>query len=355
LLSRQIERIACTGRTRHLPEGEVMMYSISLKNEPPKKPFVVSPAGITSGEFFSGRHDFSIDQHLLDDGSWILEDTRTTQILEKVQATGTRLKHYIVGEFKAGVHHVQDNPLVVDSETRARLTKKAWSARRFFIPLLRPSDIRRYVPVKPSRYVIVAENSRQIRKCRALSGYLEHAGKIPEAISAGAPPIDEWERSDDPAEMQLPKIIFSLFQHDPAFTFDPRGTYALAGMLCAIPRNDPYLLAMLNSSLGRFIIKHTCPLTDRGYHVSPAAIGKFPVYVPDFEKLADKTRHDRVVALVLQILSLHGYLPKARTDQEHRFVQQEIDATDVRIDALVYDLYGLTPEEIEVVEENLSS
>jgi hypothetical protein len=31
-------------------------------------------------------------------------------------------------------------------------------------------------------------------------------------------------------------------------------------------------------------------------------------------------------------------------------VQQEIDATDVRIDALVYELYGLIPEEIAVVE-----
>jgi hypothetical protein len=34
-------------------------------------------------------------------------------------------------------------------------------------------------------------------------------------------------------------------------------------------------------------------------------------------------------------------------------VQQEIDATDVRMDALVYELYGLTPDEIAVVEERM--
>jgi hypothetical protein len=43
-------------------------------------------------------------------------------------------------------------------------------------------------------------------------------------------------------------------------------------------------------------------------------------------------------------------LQRAKTDQEHRLVQQEIEATDVKNEALVYDLYGLTPEEIAVVE-----
>jgi hypothetical protein len=46
-------------------------------------------------------------------------------------------------------------------------------------------------------------------------------------------------------------------------------------------------------------------------------------------------------------------LQKAKTDRERRLVQLEIDATDVRIDALVYELYRLTAEEIGVVEEQL--
>jgi hypothetical protein len=57
-----------------------------------------------------------------------------------------------------------------------------------------------------------------------------------------------------------------------------------------------------------------------------------------------------MVALVTHILELNRYLPQVKTDQDRRLVQQEIDATDVRIDALVYDLYGLTAEEIELVE-----
>jgi hypothetical protein len=49
---------------------------------------------------------------------------------------------------------------------------------------------------------------------------------------------------------------------------------------------------------------------------------------------------------------LHQYLQRAKTDQERRLVQQEIEATDMKIDALVYELYGLTEEEIEIVERS---
>jgi hypothetical protein len=33
-------------------------------------------------------------------------------------------------------------------------------------------------------------------------------------------------------------------------------------------------------------------------------------------------------------------------------IQRQIDATDQQIDKLVYELYGLTPEEIAIVEGN---
>lgn len=40
----------------------------------------------------------------------------------------------------------------------------------------------------------------------------------------------------------------------------------------------------------------------------------------------------------------------ARLASEKAMMQQQIEATDKQIDRLVYDLYGLTDEEIKVVE-----
>jgi hypothetical protein len=111
------------------------------------------------------------------------------------------------------------------------------------------------------------------------------------------------------------------------------------------------LVAILNSTLGRFFIEQTCVKTGRGYHLTPEKLGKFPVCTPDFDNPADTARHDRMVALVTQMLELHRQLLLPTTDQERWLVQQEIDATDIRIDALVYELYGLTAEDIAIREE----
>ena len=43
--------------------------------------------------------------------------------------------------------------------------------------------------------------------------------------------------------------------------------------------------------------------------------------------------------------------PEERNPQRREQVQREIDATDRQIDSLVYQLYGLTDDEIRIVED----
>ena len=43
-------------------------------------------------------------------------------------------------------------------------------------------------------------------------------------------------------------------------------------------------------------------------------------------------------------------LPQAKTPQEKTLIQRQIQATDRQIDKLVYQLYDLTEEEIQIVE-----
>jgi hypothetical protein len=57
-----------------------------------------------------------------------------------------------------------------------------------------------------------------------------------------------------------------------------------------------------------------------------------------------------MVALVTQMLELHPRLHAAQTAADRELLQRQIDATDAQIDALVYELYGLTEEEVRVVE-----
>jgi len=50
------------------------------------------------------------------------------------------------------------------------------------------------------------------------------------------------------------------------------------------------------------------------------------------------------------MLALHPQLAAAKTPQDNTQLQRQIDATDKQIDQLVYRLYGLTDDEIALVE-----
>jgi hypothetical protein len=57
-----------------------------------------------------------------------------------------------------------------------------------------------------------------------------------------------------------------------------------------------------------------------------------------------------MVALVERMLALHKQQPS--TPGEKEMLKREIAATDRQIDGLVYELYGLSEEEIKIVEGN---
>ncbi len=50
-------------------------------------------------------------------------------------------------------------------------------------------------------------------------------------------------------------------------------------------------------------------------------------------------------------MDLRKQLSAAKTPTDKTAIQRQIDATDRRIDRLVYELYALTDDEIRIVEE----
>ena len=69
-----------------------------------------------------------------------------------------------------------------------------------------------------------------------------------------------------------------------------------------------------------------------------------------FTDPVDVARHDQMVALVTQMLDLNKKFQDAKLEHEKTVLSRQIEATDVAIDKLVYELYDLTEEEIAIVE-----
>jgi len=88
------------------------------------------------------------------------------------------------------------------------------------------------------------------------------------------------------------------------------------------------------------------------YRLKISYISQLPIRTIDFAVPAEKKRHDRIVALVERMLRLHQEPPEQAPSEENENRLREIAATNAEIDSLVCDLYGLTAEEIRILEES---
>jgi len=93
----------------------------------------------------------------------------------------------------------------------------------------------------------------------------------------------------------------------------------------------------------------------RGQSVSDAALSAgagsscFAIRRIDFGDADDVAKHDKMVGLVEQMLALNTKAAHEDNPETLRLFRRQLASTDRQIDRLVYDLYGLTEEDIELV------
>lgn len=114
-----------------------------------------------------------------------------------------------------------------------------------------------------------------------------------------------------------------------------------------------YLLGLLNSKLLSELIKKISTPFQQGYFaLNRQYISQLPIRAINMDDPAEKAMHDKMVALVEQMLALHKQVGQIGnlSPNEKELLERQIKSTDRQIDELVYQLYDLTPEEIKIVE-----
>ena len=79
-------------------------------------------------------------------------------------------------------------------------------------------------------------------------------------------------------------------------------------------------------------------------------IEQLPIRSIDMSNPEDEGLHNQIVTLVEKTMELHQLLSTAKSPTDRNLFQRRISVTDHQIDRLVYELYALTDEEIEIVE-----
>jgi hypothetical protein len=106
------------------------------------------------------------------------------------------------------------------------------------------------------------------------------------------------------------------------------------------------LLCLLNSRLMSIFYKQKAVKSVR--KVFPKVVIKNLREFP-YPRTIGTDEGKKVVQLVDQHIDLQKRIAAVKTDQEKTALQRQIDATDQQIDQLVYELYGLTEEEIKII------
>jgi type I restriction-modification system DNA methylase subunit len=115
--------------------------------------------------------------------------------------------------------------------------------------------------------------------------------------------------------------------------------------------NPSYVLGILNSKVVSFYFREKL-ITNKNSiaQIKKQDLDIIPIPALDLSKKSDKAAHDKLVALVDQMLVLKKKEQAETVPQAKTVLERQIKAVDKQIDALVYQLYGLTEEEIGVVE-----
>jgi type I restriction-modification system DNA methylase subunit len=183
--------------------------------------------------------------------------------------------------------------------------------------------------------------------------------------------------------MKAPKILIPDIAARASFALDDQGEYAFTSgygitLKEAVAESPKYVLGLLNSRLLDWLLKRVSTTLRGGFfRYFTQFLEQLPIRTVNFSDPADKARHDRMVELVERMLELHkekarveaslprhggvkpplhshgGVKPplhKTQTPDAPSELDREIAATDAAIDNLVYELYGITDDERQIIE-----
>ncbi|MFP6121269.1 class I SAM-dependent DNA methyltransferase [Helicobacter pylori] len=307
-------------------------------------------------------------QNALSTESFIFANATLLDLRDKIESVGTPLKDWDI-QINYGVKTGANEAFIIPTEKRDAILKNCDDVQKdergmserertkeLIKPILRGKDIKRYSYEWAGEWLINTHNGYtsalkskippiDIEKYPATKAHLDaHYDTIATRCDQGDTPyhlrncayLEDFEKE---------KIVYGEIVQEPRFYLDNGecelgGFYAEATSFILTGEHLRYLLGMLHSKLITFAFKTFYAgggLGESGYRYKKAFIERLPIpkITPKNQELADK-----ITALVDKILQAKEKDPKANTQR----LEKEIDA-------LVYQLYHLTDEEIKIIED----
>lgn len=320
------------------------------------------------------------DNSPVSSSEWNFSVGEGSVLTEKINKYPCRLGD--IAEIFVGLQTSADDVYIMEliSETKDTLVLRSSELKKEFelekgiiYPLVSGTDVNRYKDLPERQYIIfpysLVGNKVELIEFKTiqkqyprLASYLLVNKKKLEDREKGKLKGGKWHgyiylknmTRQNIQKICVPRLVdhlYAAYDHNGIHYLDNvdvggiilRNNYSPHGLL--------YLLGLLNSKVLRWYFPYvSAPFRGGWLSANRQFLSQLPIRTIDFNDPADVKRHERMVALVESMLALHRQLAAAHTPQETELLQRQIASTDRQIDALVYELYGLTAEEVRIVE-----
>jgi hypothetical protein len=278
---------------------------------------------------------------------WVISSGIEQQIKAKIEAKGTPLKDWDVN-INYGIKTGFNEAFIIDTETKERLCNEDPKSAEIIKPILRGRDIKRYaadwaglwlISTFPALHLDI-ENYPAVKNYLLSFGFerLEQSGKKYKDFSARKKTSNKWFEVQDTIayheEFEKEKIVYSEIVREPQFHFDMQNFYAEATSFLLTGESIKYLVCLLNSKFVTWGFKNFYAgggLGESGYRYKKAFLENLPIpKIPE-------TEQKPFIELVDKILA-------------DKKAGNDTSALEREIDGFVYGLYGLSEEDILIVE-----
>ncbi len=272
---------------------------------------------------------------------WVISDSVTTKIISKIRDSGVKLKDWDI-DINYGIKTGFNEAFVIDTEKKRELIKADPKSAEIIEPLLRGRDIHKYSIVFGDQWLIGTNNGIKEEEIKpvdvteypAIKKHLDNYwDKLSKRYDQGDTAYNlrncaYWD------EFYKPKIIYPNMTKFLPFTLDFESHFVNDKCFIITGEKLHYLTASLNSKLFRHCFADYFPeLQGNSKEIKKFILEEIPVL-----KIKDEKPFSRKVT---EILSLKKENPQADTSE-----------LEAEIDQMVYELYGLSEEEIEIVESS---
>jgi hypothetical protein len=299
-------------------------------------------AGSSLSDYFSlNQFDFSI----LETSEWIISNQKSAQLKLKIETDTKLLREYDI-TINFGIKTGYNNAFIIDENKKNELIKADSKNAEIIKPILRGRDLKRYsyefagcwaICIFPSLnlniddYPVIRDYFMQIGKER-----LEQNGNKESRKKTN----HKWFETQDSVsyrrDFEKPKIVWGEISDKPKFAYDECNYYAEATTFIMTGEKLKYLLAILNSKVSEWYFNQIATTTGMGTNRwKKYKIELLPIKFPD------EKQEKQIESVVNQIL-----IAKKQDSQA------DTTALEKETDQLVYELYGLTEEEIAIVEQS---